>query len=87
MIASSADLKADERVCQLSPELASAGVGYYEKMLRRHIALRTLIPENRGKKKYTLKGDLFPKLIRYYPTSIIERRDLCKSVSESSSGK
>ena len=83
MIASNADLKADERVCGLSAELASAGESYYDKMLRRHIALRTLIPENRGKRKYTLKGDLFPKLIRYYPTSIIERRDLCKSFTSS----
>ena len=78
------DLKADRRASGLSPEMAAAGKGYYDKMLRRHVALRTLTPEGQGKKSYTLRGDHFPKLIRYYPTSIEERRDACQSMINAS---
>jgi len=79
------DLKADRRVCQVSPEMAVAGKSYYDKMLRRHLALRTLTPENQGKKNFNLKGDHFPGLIRSYPTSIAERRDTCQSMMTSGS--
>ena len=79
-IAVGCDLSADRRACRLGPEMAAAGRGYYDKMLRRHVALRTLTPEDQGKKRYTLRGDHFPKLIRTYPTSIEERRDLCQSM-------
>ena len=79
-----ADLRADRRACGLGPEMAAAGAGYYDKMMRRHVALRTLTPEGQAKKTYTLKGDHFPKLVRYYPTSIEERRELCRSMMGSS---
>jgi hypothetical protein len=48
-------------------------------MLRRHIALRDLLPNGKGKKLYNLKGESFPPLIREKAIPIAKRRDNCKA--------
>jgi hypothetical protein len=68
----------DEAAAGLSESYAQGGVEFYDKMLQRHIALRELLPENKGKKLYNLKGESFPGLLREKQILISVRRDSCK---------
>jgi hypothetical protein len=69
----------DESAAGLGESYARGGVEFYDKMLRRHIAFRELLPENRGKKLYNLKGESFPGLLREKQIPISVRRDCCKT--------
>jgi hypothetical protein len=82
LLAEGTDLQSDRKASELGSTYAAAGVNYYEKMLRRHVALRSLLQNGQGKNKYTLHGDFFPSLVRCQPTSIIKRRDACRRVKE-----
>ena len=72
------DKELDRRAAQISPVYAAGGVQYYDTMLQRNIALREL-EGDRGKSKYTGKGDLVEGIVRFKQASIHDRRDVCKS--------
>ena len=71
---------ADEQTCHLSEEYCRGGIEYYDKILRRHIALRSLLPDDKGKQEFTLKGDFFPGLIRTKERPISLRKQTCINV-------
>ncbi len=76
----------DAAACQLGPAYARGGVEFYDKMMRRHVALREFLPDGQGKKMYNLKGEIFPPLIRNKFIPIGKRREFCRTLIESESG-
>jgi hypothetical protein len=68
----------DDAACRLGPDYARGGVEFYNKMLRRHIELRKLMPEGKGKKLYNLKGENYPPWIRDKHIPIAKRRENCR---------
>ena len=76
----------DAAACQLGPAYARGGVEFYDKMMRRHVALRELLPDGQGKKMYNLKGEIYPPLIRNKFIPIGKRREFCRTLIESESG-
>ncbi|XP_040579989.1 transmembrane protein 177 isoform X2 [Lepeophtheirus salmonis] len=49
--------KADEKAALLGSCYREGGVEYYDKLLRRNVSLRELIPHARGRRLYNLKGN------------------------------
>jgi hypothetical protein len=72
----------DAAACQLGVVYAQGGVEFYDKSLRRHIALRELLPNDSGKKLYNLKGDLIPGLLRTKYLAVSSRKESCESFLE-----
>ena len=68
----------DDAACQLGPTYARGGVEFYDKILLRHVALRELMPDGKGKKLYNLKGENYPPLIRDKSIPIAKRRENCR---------
>jgi hypothetical protein len=68
----------DDAACQLGPAYARGGVEFYNKMLLRHIALRELMPDGKGKKLYNLKGENYPPLLRSKHIPFAKRRENCR---------
>ena len=77
----------DTAACQLGPAYARGGVEFYDKMMHRHVALRKLLPDGQGKKKYNLKGEIYPPIIRNKFIPIGKRREFCRTFIESKSGQ
>nr|ACO14556.1 Transmembrane protein 177 [Caligus clemensi] len=53
---------ADKKAAEISPSYQDGGIEYYEKLLKRNAALRTLIPHKRGVRLYNLKGNIVSPL-------------------------
>ena len=71
----------DNKACSLGIGYARGGVEYYDKQLKNHIALRTLMPDNKGQKLYNLKGDTWTSLFRpYKQTPITQRKEECMKI-------
>ena len=71
----------DHRTCRLGINYAKGGVEYYENQLKRHITLRSLLPDNGGKNVYNLHGDQWPPLIRGYKyRPITQRKQECMKI-------
>ena len=71
----------DNKACGLGIGYARGGVEYYDKQLKNHIALRTLMPDNKGQKLYNLKGDTWTSLFRpYKQTPITQRKEECMKI-------
>ena len=71
----------DNKACNLGIGYARGGVEYYDKQLKNHIALRTLMPDNKGQKLYNLKGDTWTSLFRpYKQTPITQRKEECMKI-------
>ncbi|XP_067634007.1 transmembrane protein 177 [Eurosta solidaginis] len=48
------DTDIDKKLCQLGPQFVEAGIGYYDKLLKKNLALRELIRDD----TYTAKGNV-----------------------------
>ena len=71
----------DNRTCNLGISYAKGGVEYYDKQLKRHIALRSLMPQNRAKNIYNIQGDLWPSFTRGYKyRPITQRKQHCMKI-------
>ena len=77
-----AERELDAAACQLGAIYAKGGVEFYDKSLRRHIALRELLPNDAGKKLYNLRGDVYPGVVRTKFVPVSSRRESCKSFVE-----
>jgi len=67
----------DRGACSHGVGYAQGGIEYYSKVLSRNTALRNLMPNEKGKKLYNLKGEKYPGFIRRKHVSFQERRDIC----------
>ena len=77
-----AERELDAAACQLGAIYARGGVEFYDKSLRRHIALRELLPNDAGKKLYNLKGDFYPGVVRSKYIPVSSRKQSCQSFLE-----
>ncbi len=68
----------DEAACQLGPSYARGGVEFYDKMLQRHIALREMLPDGKGKTLFNLKGENYSNLKSGIHIRYSDRRDNCR---------
>jgi len=67
----------DDVVSAKDREYALGGVEFYTKMMGRNVALRHLIPNDKGK-MYNLKGEHVPGLIRHKHVPYTERKSICE---------
>ena len=72
----------DAAAAELGRDYALGGAEFYDQMLLRHRSLRQLLPDNRGKKMYNLKGETFPGLLREKHLSASSRRDFCRKAAQ-----
>ena len=72
--------QSDRQVCAMGPEYCRGGMEYYDRMLQRHLALRELMPDGKGKKLFNAVGNLNEGLIwnKYMPIS--SRKAICEEV-------
>jgi len=72
----------DTAAADVGIDYALGGVEFYDKKLLRNKSLRELLPDERGKKLYNLKGESFPGLLREKHQPISRRRDNCLKASQ-----
>jgi len=59
-------------------DYAKGGIEYYTKAMSRNVALRSLMPNDRGKKLYNRKGERNQGLLRRKHVAWSERRTICE---------
>jgi len=74
--------KVDEGASSKGAEYAEGGVEFYSKIIQRNIALRNLIPGDKGKKEYNLKGEHFRGLFRNKHLPFSQRKAICQKALE-----
>jgi len=72
----------DLAASSMGPDYASGGVEWYSKMMARHLALRDLLPDGKGKLQYNLKGEEFQPLIFNKHRPLSTRKNDCQKVYE-----
>ena len=70
------DKELDRRAANIKPDYAAGGVEYYDKLMRRNVALRDLQGE-KGRSLYTGKGEFIQGILRHKSATITDRRNVC----------
>jgi len=77
-----AERESDAKACARGPDYARGGIEYYTKALSRGVALRTLMPNDKGVKLYNIKGERYPGFVRRKHVPLTERRNICQKALE-----
>lgn len=75
------DLKVNQRLAAISEDYTMGGLEFYEKLLQRNRALRTLLG-SRGERLYTYYGNETPGLVYSRGATNIQKRDILKVLVE-----
>ncbi|XP_031616462.1 transmembrane protein 177 [Contarinia nasturtii] len=63
-------LRVDDKLTSMGSDVIEGGIGFYEKMLNRNIAMRELS----GKDLFSVKGNEYPGLLRYNALPLTKRK-------------
>lgn len=70
----------DIAASSLGPSYAAGGIEWYSKLLTRHLAMRDLLPNDKGKAQYNLVGEEFQPLLINKHRPLTTRRTDCQKM-------